>query len=134
MFTSQMSVDLAVHIGNPHGQIEHLSFFIFSGDMLNAMAIAEVTVGHHGKIGDIEFDWTVEIVQKIFPILAIRAGADVLARRGHVEHKQGLVGHIDLHDRVKVFGSDAGLGPVPRCGGRVTRASRSLRQFRAISV
>jgi hypothetical protein len=29
-----MVVDLAVRIGDPHGQVEHLALFILAGDML----------------------------------------------------------------------------------------------------
>ena len=53
--------------------------------MLNAMAVAQVAFGHHGKIGDLEVYRTVDIVQKFLPILAIRSGADVLARWDYIE-------------------------------------------------
>ena len=75
-----VAIDLAVSIGDPHGHVEYLALLIFPGYMLNAMAVAQVAFGHHGKIGDLEVYRAVDIVQKFLPILAIRLGADVLAR------------------------------------------------------
>src|SRR5438270_13977319 len=80
-----VAIDLAISIGDPHGHVEYLALLIFPGYMLNAMAVAQVAFGHHGKIGDLEVYRAVDIVQKFLPILAIRLGADVWARRDHIE-------------------------------------------------
>jgi hypothetical protein len=73
---------LFVEIGNPNGEIELLALLVGARHTLNAVAVGEVAVGNHVKIGQFDGDRAVEAAEKGLPILAIGSSADILPRRG----------------------------------------------------
>jgi hypothetical protein len=64
-----VTVDLAIHIGEPHGQIDRLSFRVSTSDMLNRVTVGEWVSRRDLQVSDLELRRAVEKGEEVFPIL-----------------------------------------------------------------
>src|SRR5947207_3037139 len=104
MRNQPFAANLAITIGDPHGEVHFGAVFTCHHQVLNAVCVPQLAVGRDVEIRKLKLlDLSRKGGEELLKVLLISIRTNVLTRRNHVEDSELCSGRVPLHDGLYIL-------------------------------